>query len=32
MPDTTNARAHGGEPTAVAAGQQPEVEQRALTS
>lgn len=30
MPDTTNARAHSGQPTAVAAGQQPEVEQRAL--
>ena len=30
MPDTTNARAHSGQPTRVAAGQQPEVEQRAL--
>lgn len=30
MPDTTNARAHSGQPTGVAAGQQPEVEQRAL--
>ena len=30
MPDTMNGRAHGGEPTRVAAGQQPEVEQRAL--
>ena len=30
MPDTTNARAHSSQPTRVAAGQQPEVEQRAL--
>ena len=30
MPDTTNARAHSGQPTRVAAGQQPEAEQRAL--
>ncbi len=30
MPDTTNARVHSGQPTRVAAGQQPEVEQRAL--
>ena len=30
MPDTTNVRAHSGQPTRVAAGQQPEVEQRAL--
>ena len=30
MPDTMNARAHSSQPTAVAAGQQPEVEQRAL--
>ena len=30
MSDTTNARAHSGQPTRVAAGQQPEVEQRAL--
>lgn len=30
MPDTTNAGAHSGQPTRVAAGQQPEVEQRAL--
>ena len=30
MPDTTNARAHSGQPTRVTAGQQPEVEQRAL--
>ena len=30
MPDTTNARAHSGQPTGVAAGQQPEAEQRAL--
>ena len=30
MPDTMNARAHSGQPTRVAAGQQPEVEQRAL--
>ena len=30
MPDTTNAGAHSSQPTRVAAGQQPEVEQRAL--
>ena len=30
MPDTTNARAHSSQPTRVAVGQQPEVEQRAL--
>lgn len=30
MPDTMNARAHSSQPTRVAAGQQPEVEQRAL--
>ena len=30
MPDTTNARAHSSQTTRVAAGQQPEVEQRAL--
>ena len=30
MPDTTNARAHSSQPTRVAAGQQPGVEQRAL--
>ena len=30
MPDTTNARAHSGQPTRVTAVQQPEVEQRAL--
>ncbi len=30
MPDTTNARAHSSQPTRVAAGQQPEPEQRAL--
>ena len=30
MPDTMNARAHSSQPTRVATGQQPEVEQRAL--
>lgn len=30
MPDTMNARAHSSQPTRVAAGQQPEVEQRAF--
>lgn len=30
MPDTTNARAHGGEPTAVADGQHSEAERKAL--
>lgn len=30
MPDTTNAHAHSSQPTRVTAGQQPEVEQRAL--
>lgn len=30
MPDTTNARAHSSQPTRVAVGQQPEVEQRVL--
>ena len=30
MPDTTNARAHSSQPAGVTAGQQPEVEQRAL--
>ena len=30
MPDTTNARAHGGEPTAVADGQHAEAERKAL--
>ena len=30
MPDTTNARAHSSQSTRVAAGQQPEAEQRAL--
>ena len=30
MPDTTNAGAHSSQPTRVAVGQQPEVEQRAL--
>ena len=30
MPDTTNAGVHSSQPTRVAAGQQPEVEQRAL--
>ena len=30
MPDTTNAGAHSSQPTRVAAGQQPEVEQRVL--
>ena len=30
MPDTTNGRTHSSQPTRVTAGQQPEVEQRAL--
>lgn len=30
MPDTMNARTHNGQPAGVAAGQQPEMEQRAL--